>query len=224
MATSRFWPHSVDTNVDRVKTFLAAHPGTFYCNACLSIEVVPGLSKWYVNQLTRRLHDVKPYRRGKLVCVRCGEVHECIAYGSSDLARHGHTRVDHLSLPEARRLGATARQRGRPIYENPYRGRYAKAWREGWEGASSVVGGSRSSLQPGSFGAELYDYLVRHDQDAGLTLCEIRDQFEERDSARVNDRLYHLCRKGLVRRLLPKVVGQRRTPQRYRAVPPGEAK
>ncbi len=82
MATSRFWPHSVDTNVDRVKTFLAAHPGTFYCTACLSIEVVPGLSKWYVNQLTRRLHDVKPYRRGTTVCFSCGEVRQCIACGS----------------------------------------------------------------------------------------------------------------------------------------------
>ncbi len=76
-----FWATNVDTNTNRVTTFLAAHPGQFFCNACLSIEVVPGLNITQVNYLTRRLHDVKPYRRGKLVCVSCGEVRECIAYG-----------------------------------------------------------------------------------------------------------------------------------------------
>ena len=114
-----FWATNVDTNVDLVTTFLAAHPDQFYCAACLSIEVVPGLSEIYVNQLTRALRDVKPYRRGKVVCVRCVKVRKCTAYGLSDLAGHEHTRVDHLSLPEARQLGATARRRGRPIYENP---------------------------------------------------------------------------------------------------------
>ena len=86
---------------------------------------------------------------------------------------------------------------------------YFDAWRESWQGLSSAVGGSRSSLQPGSFGAELYDYLVRHDQDEGLTAREITDGLVERDSAAVNSGLYHLYL----------VTGQRRTPQRYRAVP-----
>ncbi len=128
------------------------------------------------------------------------------------------TRADRLSLvAQARRLGATARRRGRPIYENPCRGKLFEAWRKGWQEPSAVA--DRPPLQPGSFGAELYDYLVRHDQDVGLTLREIRDQFEERDSARVSDGLSHLHRKGLVRRLLPLVTGRRRRPQRYRAVP-----
>ena len=74
-------PPGVDTNVDRVKTFLAAHSGQFYCHGCLAIEVVPGLSKLYVNQLTRRLRNVKPYRSGQVVCFRCGKVRQCIAYG-----------------------------------------------------------------------------------------------------------------------------------------------
>ncbi len=71
----------------------------------------------------------------------------------------------------------------------------------------------------GWFGAELYDYLVRHDQDEGLTAREITDGLVERDSAAVNSGLYHLYRRGLVRRLLPLVTGQRRLPRRYRAVP-----
>ena len=72
----------MDTNVDRVKTFLAAHSGQCYCSGCLRIEIVPGLSKIYVNQLRRQLRNVKPYRSGKMVCFRCGKVRECIAYGS----------------------------------------------------------------------------------------------------------------------------------------------
>ena len=206
-------------NADRIKTFLGAHPGQFYCDACLSIEAAPGLNRIQVNNLTRPLRHVTPYRKGTVVCARCGQVHECIAYGSSDLARHGYTRVDHLSLAQARQLGATARRRGRPIYENPCRGRYFDAWREGWQGASSALGGSRSPLRLGSFGAELYDYLVRHDQDEGLTMREITDGLVERDSATVSSGLSRLCKKGLVRRRLPKVVGWHRTPQRYRAVP-----
>ena len=77
---------------DRVTTFLAVHPGQFFCNECL-IEAVPGLNRPQVTRLTRRLRDVKRYRWGKVVCVNCGEVRECIAYGSSDLARHGYTRA-----------------------------------------------------------------------------------------------------------------------------------
>ncbi len=70
-----------------------------------------------------------------------------------------------------------------------------------------------------SFVAQLYDYLVRHDRDDGLTVHEITDGLLEQDSAPVHKGLYDLYRKGLVRRLLPLVTGQRRTPQRYRAVP-----
>ena len=70
----------MDTNVDRVKTFLAAHPGRFYCNGCLSIEV-PVPKPVPVNQLTRALHGVNPYRHGRVSCFSCGEARECIAYG-----------------------------------------------------------------------------------------------------------------------------------------------
>jgi hypothetical protein len=125
-------------------------------------------------------------------------------------------------LSEARQLGATARSRGRPIYENPYRLKYADAWRKGWQGASAAA--DRPLVQTGSFAAELYDYLVRHDRDDGLTVHEITDGLVDRDSAPVHKGLYRLYRRGLVQRLLPLVTGQRRTPQRYRAVPPGEAK
>ena len=173
----------------------------------VSIEVpVPKPIK--VNQLIRALHGVTPYRSGRVVCFSCGEVRECIAHG---------LRRDQLSRTQARQLGATARSRGRPIYENPYRLTYADAWRKGWHGASG--GADRPLFQPGSFGAELYDYLVRHDQDEGLTAREITDGLVERDSAAVNSGLYHLYRRGLVRRLLPLVTGQRRLPRRYRAVP-----
>ena len=73
----------MDTNADRdrVKTFFAAHPGQFFCNACLNIEAVPGLNMTQVNYLTRPFRTVKPYRNGRVVCVSCGEVRECIAYG-----------------------------------------------------------------------------------------------------------------------------------------------
>ncbi len=84
------------------------------------------------------------------------------------------TRADRLSLlAQARRLGATARRRGRPIYENPYRGKRAEAWRKGWEGASAAADEARSRFT--SFVAELYDYLVRHDRDDGLTVHEITE-------------------------------------------------
>ena len=216
-------PHSVDTNADRVTTFLAAHPGQFFCNECLSIEVVPRLNRIQVNNLTRPLRHVKPYRKGTVVCARCGEVRECIAYGSSDLARHGYTRVDHLSRAQARQLGATARRRGRPIYENPCLGDRAEAWRKGWHGVPLAADEARSRFT--SFAAELYDYLVRHDQADGLTAREITEGFVEQGAVKVSNGLTHLHRKGLVRRLLSKFPGQRRTPQRYRAVriPAGEA-
>ncbi len=198
----------MDTNTDRVATFLAAHPGQFYCNGCLRIEV-PVPKPIQVNQLTRALHGVKPYRSGRVVvCVSCDEVRECIAYG---------LRLDDLSRPQARQLGATARKRGRPIYENPCRGKLFEAWRKGWQEPSAAA--DRPPLQPGSFGAELYDYLVRHDQDDGLTTAEITAGFDERRSSMVSSGLGHLHKKGLVRRLLPKIAGRRRLPQRYRAVP-----
>ena len=209
----------MDTNVDRIKTFLAAHPGTFFCNECLSIEAVPDLTRIQVERLTHSLHGAKPYRSGQVVCFSCGEVRQCIAVTPArpKVPRRMGTRADRLSLlAQARRLGATARRRRRPIYENPYRGKRAEAWRKGWEGASAAADEAR--LRFTSFVAELYDYLVRHDRDDGLTVHEITDGLLEQDSALVHKGLYHLCRKGLVRRLLPKVVGQRRTPQRYRAV------
>ena len=196
------------TNTDRVTTFLAAHPGQFYCNGCLRIEV-PVPKPIQVNQLTRALHGVKPYRSGRVVvCVSCDEVRECIAYG---------LRLDELSRPQARQLGATARKRGRPIYENPCVGERAKAWREGWQGVPLVADEARSGFT--SFGAELYDYLVCHDRDEGLTVREITEGFVEQGAVKVSSGLSRLHRKSLVRRLLPKFPGQRRTPQRYRAVP-----
>ena len=198
----------MDTNADRVTTFFAAHPGQFYCNLCLSIEAVPGLNITQVNHLTRPLRTVKPYRSGRVVCVSCDEVRECIAYG---------LRRDQLSRTQAQQLGATARKRGRPIYENPCVGDRAEAWRQGWVGASAAAAGARSPLKPGSFAGELYDYLVRHDRDEGLTVREITEGFVERGSAKVNNGVCYLQRKGLVRRLLPKFPGQRRTPQRYRS-------
>jgi hypothetical protein len=208
LAHRPFWATNVDTNTNRVATFLAAHPGQFYCNGCLRIEV-PVPKPIQVNQLTRALHGVKPYRSGRVVvCVSCDEVRECIAYG---------LRLDDLSRPQARQLGATARKRGRPIYENPCVGERAKAWREGWQGVPLVADEARSRFT--SFGAELYDYLVRHDQDDGLTTAEITAGFDERRSSMVSSGLGHLHKKGLVRRLLPKIAGRRRLPQRYRAVP-----
>ncbi len=206
-----FWATNVDTNTNRVTTFLAAHPGQFFCNACLSIEVVPGLNITQVNYLTRPLRTVKPYRSGRMVCVSCNEVRECIAYGLR--------RDNSLSRTQARQLGSTARKRGRPIYENPCLGDRAEAWREGWQSVSRAAAGARVPLQPGSFAAELYDYLVRHDRDDGLTVHEITDGLVDRGVAKVGNGLSHLYKRGLVRRLLPTMVGQRRTPQRYRAVP-----
>ena len=72
----------MDNHADRIKTFLIANAGRFYCNECLGIEAVPGLSNTQVSPLTRPLRDVKPYRSGKVVCVSCNEARECIAYGS----------------------------------------------------------------------------------------------------------------------------------------------
>ncbi len=204
-----FWATNVDTNTNRVTTFLAAHPGQFFCNACLSIEVVPGLNITQVNYLTRPLRTVKPYRSGRMVCVSCNEVRECIAYG---------LRRDQLSRTQAQQLGATARKRGRPIYENPCVGDRAEAWREGWQGVPLAADEARSRFT--SFAAELYNYLVRHDQAEGLRVREITEGFVEKGAVKVSNGLSYLYKRGLVRRLLPVMTGQRRRlPQRYRAVP-----
>ena len=68
-------------NADRVKQFLIDHPSQFYCDQCLS-EEIPVLNAVQVNQITRPLRGVKPYRNGKMICVRCGGDRECVAYGS----------------------------------------------------------------------------------------------------------------------------------------------
>ena len=105
----------------------------------------------------------------------------------SSVPRRMGTRSDRLSLLAlARRLGATARRRGHPIYENPYRGKRADAWREGWQGVTRAGDRPRPHFQRGSFAAELYDYLVRHDRDDGLMVRELAEAFVERDSATVN--------------------------------------
>ncbi len=198
----------MDTNTNRVTTFLAAHPGQFFCHACLIIEAVPSLNMNQVNNVTRPLRTVKPYRSGRMVCVSCNEVRECIAYG---------LRRDQLSRTQAQQLGATARKRGRPIYENPCVGDRAEAWREGWQGVPLAADEARSRFT--SFAAELYNYLVRHDQAEGLRVREITEGFVEQGAVKVSNGLSHLHRKGLVRRMLPKIAEHRRKPQRYRAVP-----
>ena len=81
MAHLPFWATRVDTNADRVTTFLAAHPGQFFCNACLSLEAVPSLNMTQVNHVTHPLRNVTPYRQGKVMCVSCDQDRECIAYG-----------------------------------------------------------------------------------------------------------------------------------------------
>ena len=65
---------------DSVKQFLAAHPGQFYCNRCLSNEFGV-MNRDQVGRVTQSLRDVEPYRRGKVICVDCGDDRECIAYG-----------------------------------------------------------------------------------------------------------------------------------------------
>ena len=67
-------------NTDRVETFLTAHPGRFYCNRCLSEELLV-LTLFQVGQVTRPLRDVIPYRHGKMICTRCRGEFGCIAYG-----------------------------------------------------------------------------------------------------------------------------------------------
>ena len=66
-------------NADRVKKFLADNPGKFFCNSCISDKA--GITNpVQVNQLTRPLRGVKPYRSGSTMCSGCGETRECIAF------------------------------------------------------------------------------------------------------------------------------------------------
>ena len=67
-------------NADRIKKFLADHPGRFYCNRCLSDEV-PVVNSTQANEVTRLLRGVAPYRHGKMMCCRCRGDRQCIAYG-----------------------------------------------------------------------------------------------------------------------------------------------
>ncbi len=66
-------------NADQLKAFLASHKGKFYCNRCLSKEV--GIKNpVQVNQLTRPLRGLKPYRHGKITCHGCHEYRHCISH------------------------------------------------------------------------------------------------------------------------------------------------
>ena len=65
---------------DRVEKFLTDHHGRFYCHRCLSEELLV-LNASQVGQITRPLKSVIPYRHGKMICTRCRDDRECIAYG-----------------------------------------------------------------------------------------------------------------------------------------------
>ena len=66
-------------HADRLKAFLASHKGKFYCNRCLSKEV--GIKNpVQVNQLTRPLRGLKPYRHGKITCHECYKYRHCISH------------------------------------------------------------------------------------------------------------------------------------------------
>jgi hypothetical protein len=67
-------------NTDRVKTFLTAHPGRFFCNRCLN-EAIFLLGLHQVSHVTKPLRVVIPYRHGKMICTRCRGDRECTAYG-----------------------------------------------------------------------------------------------------------------------------------------------
>ena len=56
-------------NTDRVETFLTEHPGRYYCNRCLSDELLV-INATQVNHVTRSLQNVTPYRHGKMICAR----------------------------------------------------------------------------------------------------------------------------------------------------------
>jgi len=67
-------------NADRVETFLTDHPGRFYCNRCLSDELL-GLTVAQVNRITGLLGSVPPYRQGKMICTHCRVDRQCVACG-----------------------------------------------------------------------------------------------------------------------------------------------
>ena len=65
---------------DLIETFLADQPGRFYCNECLSAELLV-FSANQVTQITRPLRSIPPYRHGKMICTRCLADCLCLAYG-----------------------------------------------------------------------------------------------------------------------------------------------
>ena len=65
---------------DRVETFLTDHPGRFYCNRCLSDEILV-LTVGQVRRITGLLGSVPSYRQGKMICARCRLDRQSIAYG-----------------------------------------------------------------------------------------------------------------------------------------------
>jgi hypothetical protein len=67
-------------NAERVKVFLAERKGRFFCNRCLG-ETLYIHNSAQLNQATRPLRGVKPYRNGKVICHSCGQDRECIAHG-----------------------------------------------------------------------------------------------------------------------------------------------
>ena len=51
----------------------------FYCSSCLSqLLAIPNQTQ--LNQITRPLRNVKPYRAGKVSCSHCGHDRECISF------------------------------------------------------------------------------------------------------------------------------------------------
>ena len=78
-ARARLTSILVVDNADRIKQFLVDHSGTFFCNRCLSVEAGV-LNPVQVNQLTRPLRGLRPYRTGRVICSVCGEERACISY------------------------------------------------------------------------------------------------------------------------------------------------
>jgi hypothetical protein len=72
--------NEVMDNAQKVKDFLAANPGRFFCNRCLSDSLYLS-NPTQVNQLTRPLRGIAPYRSGKMICHYCHQDRECIAHG-----------------------------------------------------------------------------------------------------------------------------------------------